>query len=146
MYSQHTSPISTRSQSDRVRLEWIKFEVWLESEHKQLDIQRGAALREIKLRLDSSRRDPTLTRGYEEEKEKLLDPMHDLETLSLRFQAEWHRRLAKSGLKAEDWWPMTPDEQKAVRAAFDVDASKEKQGSLNNTKSAESSALFSSVS
>jgi hypothetical protein len=119
--------------ADRVRLEWSKFEIWLETQRKEADIRIDDALQDLRQRMEITKRGlpkgfhPTLMKEYENEKRMILDDREERAVLVMRSRVEWEERLGKAGLKAEDWDPMTFAEQDAVRAALAGDSDEEEE-------------------
>lgn len=110
------------SLADRVRHEWAGFEVWLEGQRKQVDVQKEARVRALYQQIESKKRTlpkgfhPTLMKDFEDGKQKIA--YEEAYELVHRSRDEWEQRLEKAGLKAEDWDPMTLAEQEAVRSAL----------------------------
>lgn len=119
--------------ADRVRLEWSKFEAWLDTQRKEADVRIEGALHDLRLRMETTKRSlpkgfhPTLMKEYENEKRMIIDDKEERSVLVIRSRIEWEERLEKAGLKAEDWDPMTFAEQEAVRAALAGDSDEEEE-------------------
>ena len=107
---------------DRVRNEWAGFEVWLETQRKEVAVQKEVKVRALQQQTEAKKRTlpkgfhPTVMKDFEDGKQKIAYE-EDYELIH-RSRDEWERRLEKAGLKAEDWDPMTLAEQEAVRSAL----------------------------
>ena len=108
--------------ADRVRLEWAGFETWLAAQRKEAEVQNEVRGRVLWQQIESKKRTlpqgfhPTLTKEFEEEMQKFAYETGS--ELVHRSRDEWERRLETAGLKAEDWDPMTLEEQEAVQSAL----------------------------
>jgi hypothetical protein len=134
--------------ADRVRLEWAGFEVWLSSQRKEVGGKKQIKLEELRQQIEFTKRTipkgfhPTVMMGFEEKKEKVVKEIEY--ELVLRSRDEWDERLDKAGLKAEDWDPMTFEEQEAVKAALASD--EEENESEETSENIESFPLRQNVS
>lgn len=109
--------------ADKVRLEWAQFETWIAAQRKDASVTRESELSAAKQQMETKKRSlpkgfhATLMKDYEDGRQKIIRASERL--LVDRFRVEWEERLEKAGLNVEDWDPMTPVEQEAVRSALE---------------------------
>ena len=98
--------------ADKVRLEWARFDVWLESQRKDVDDRRGEkSLQELRQCMEATKRSlpkgfhPTLMKEYENEKYMIVNDREERAVLVMRSRVEWEERLQKAGLGGQRLGP-----------------------------------------
>ncbi|KZP23426.1 hypothetical protein FIBSPDRAFT_858364 [Athelia psychrophila] len=113
----------TVTPADKVRREWAQFEGWVAAQRKEAAGARESELLMAKQQMEMKKRG--LPRGFhsklvkEFENTKRKAERASERVLADRFLAEWEARLGRAGLNLEDWDPMTPADQEAVRSVLE---------------------------
>ena len=115
-------PPATTMNSDKIRGEWLNFQMWnnamktQEETKLQREIQELTTVMERKLATQrwQSNTSMAINQDYEKQTASLRRKME--EQVSSKAREEWHARLERSGLSMEHWTDITSAENAAVAA------------------------------
>lgn len=99
-----------------IRQEWQKFEIWLKARREEKDKKVSERINEIISPRGKGRFQKPATSAGTVDIAKFEAELN--EKLVMDAREEWFRRLDAAGLDPDGWTDMTPEEIKAVEAAF----------------------------